>query len=291
MNRALVAAVVRSLCRFARGSHSATTAAHPDPSGRRSDHDPTAGSTIPAGRTAARIDTFYETSPADNTPRGAKTTAWLSYDDKYFYIGVRCDDPHPEKIRAPYIDRDQILGTDDNPCRLPRYPQHPPLRSRAARESPRHSNRRHLQRLRQGNEDFSPDYFYDTAATIDSGGWSAEYRIPFSSLRYSDAPEQTWNIMIWGGTIRGEFRYAYQSVPIPRDANCYMCFMQPITGLTNLPKAGHMVIAPYVTGQQTSTADGLSGPLQNGHTKADGGLDLKWDSDTADPRRRPDHQP
>ena len=65
-------------------------------------------------KTAARIDTFYETSPADNTSPAAKTTAWLSYDDKYFYIGIRCDDPHPEKIRAPYIDRDLIIGTDDN---------------------------------------------------------------------------------------------------------------------------------------------------------------------------------
>jgi Domain of unknown function (DUF5916)/Carbohydrate family 9 binding domain-like len=225
-------------------------------------------------KTAARIDTFYETSPADNTPPAAKTTAWLSYDDKYFYIGVRCDDPHPEKIRAPYIDRDLILGTDDNLAVFldTRNDRHTALELRV---NPRGIQTDGIFNDSGGIEDFSPDYFYDTAATIDSGGWSAEYRIPFSSLRYSDAPEQTWNIMIWRNYPR-EFRYAYQSVPIPRDANCYMCFMQPIVGLTNLPKAGHMVIAPYVTGQQTATADGLGGPLQNGNTKADGGLDLKW---------------
>jgi hypothetical protein len=127
-----------------------------------------------------------------------------------------------------------------------------------------------------GIEDFSPDYFYDTAATIDGGGWSAEYRIPFSSLRYNDAPEQKWNILIWRNYPR-EFRYAYQNVPIPRDSNCYMCFLQPIAGLTNLPKAGHMVIAPYATIQQTAQPEGdLGSPLKNGDTKFDGGLDLKW---------------
>jgi hypothetical protein len=225
-------------------------------------------------KTAARIDTFYETSPADNTPPAVKTTAWLSYDDKYFYIGIRCDDPHPEKIRAPYIDRDLIIGTDDNIAVFldTRNDRHTALELRV---NPRGIQTDGIYNDSGGIEDFSPDYFYDTAASIDSGGWSAEYRIPFSSLRYSDSPNQTWNIMIWRNYPR-EFRYAYQSVPIPRDANCYMCFMQPITGLTNLPKAGHMVIAPYVTGQETSTADGLGGPLKSSNTKFDGGLDLKW---------------
>src|SRR3954449_1620920 len=63
---------------------------------------------------AAKIYQFYETSPGDNTPPKVQTTAWITYDDRYFYIGVRCDDPHPEKIRAPYVERDNVIGTDDN---------------------------------------------------------------------------------------------------------------------------------------------------------------------------------
>src|SRR2546430_443827 len=65
-------------------------------------------------RDAAKIDRFYETSPGDNTPPKVKTTAWIAYDDKYFYIGVRCDDPEPSKIRAPFVERDAVIGTDDN---------------------------------------------------------------------------------------------------------------------------------------------------------------------------------
>ena len=40
----------------------------------------------------------------DNTPAKVKTIAWLTYDDRYFYIGVRCEDPNPQKIRAPYVE-------------------------------------------------------------------------------------------------------------------------------------------------------------------------------------------
>src|SRR5439155_19731786 len=68
------------------------------------------------------------------------------------------------------------------------------------------------------NDDFSPDFFYDTAAKLDSGGWSAEYRIPFSSLRYAHTDPPTWNILICRNYPR-EFRYAFHSAPIPRDSN------------------------------------------------------------------------
>src|SRR5258708_14203883 len=120
-------------------------------------------------QTAAKIDTFYETSPGDNTPPAAKTTAWLTYDDRYFYIGVRCDDPHPEKIRAPYVYRDQVFGTDDNIAVFldTRNDRHTALELRV---NPRGVQGEGLYTDAAGLEDFSPDYFYDTAATIDSGG-------------------------------------------------------------------------------------------------------------------------
>src|SRR6478672_5145924 len=55
----------------------------------------------PGWQGAGKIDQFYETSPGDNTPPKVKTIAYVTYDDKYFYIGIRCEDPHPEQIRAP----------------------------------------------------------------------------------------------------------------------------------------------------------------------------------------------
>src|SRR5258706_397160 len=194
-------------------------------------------------QSAAKVDTFYETSPGDNTPPGVKTTAWLSYDDHYFYIGVRCDDPHPEKIRAPYVDRDAVIGTDDNIALMidTRNDKRTALEFRV---NPRGIQGDAVYNDANGSEDFSPDFFYDTAATIDGTGWSAEFRIPFSSLRYPDVPVHKWNIIIWRNYPR-DFRYAYQNVPIARDSNCYICHVQEIEGLTDIPKAGHLVVAPY----------------------------------------------
>src|SRR5205085_5242760 len=68
----------------------------------------------PGWKNAAVIDKFYETSPSDNIPAKIKTVAYVTYVEHALYVGVRCDDPEPDKIRAPYVDRDNVIGTDAN---------------------------------------------------------------------------------------------------------------------------------------------------------------------------------
>src|SRR5688572_24510787 len=52
----------------------------------------------PAWQSAAVIDTFFETFPADNTRPSVETIAYVTYDDRYFYLGFRALDPEPQKI-------------------------------------------------------------------------------------------------------------------------------------------------------------------------------------------------
>jgi len=229
----------------------------------------------PGWKNAATIDKFYESSPGDNTPAKVKTIVHLTYDDHYFYIGVRCEDPDPKKIRAPYVERDNVIGTDDN-IAVFLDTRNDKRTAMELRVNPRGIQGDAIFNDANSNEDFSPDFFYDTAARIDSGGWNAEYRIPFSSLRYPDRDVQKWNILIWRNYPR-DFRYAFHSAPLPRGSNCLVCHVQPIAGLTGLPRAGHLVAAPYVTGQQTETPSGnLGSPLEREPFHKDAGLDVKW---------------
>ena len=230
----------------------------------------------PGWKNAAVIDRFYETSPGNNNGPKVKTIVHLTYDDRYFYIGIRCEDPEPQKIRAPYVDRDQVIGTDDN-IAIFLDTRNDKRSAMELRVNPRGIQGDGIYNDANGNEDFSPDFFYDTAAKIDAGGWSAEYRIPFASLRYNDAPVQTWNILVWRNYPR-DFRYAFQSAAIPRGSNCYICWMHPIVGLEGLPAAGHLIAAPYVTSQSTALPENgqLGAPLEREPLKKDAGLDVKW---------------
>src|SRR3954463_13559018 len=68
----------------------------------------------PGWQGAAVIDRFYETSPGDNAEPKVKTKVLVTYDERYLYLGILCQDPDPSRIRAPFVERDNIIGTDDN---------------------------------------------------------------------------------------------------------------------------------------------------------------------------------
>ncbi|HEV7240644.1 MAG TPA: DUF5916 domain-containing protein [Thermoanaerobaculia bacterium] len=228
-----------------------------------------------AWQNAAVIDQFYETSPGDNVPAKVRTVAYITYDARYFYIGIRADDPEPRKIRAPFVDRDGVIGTDDN-IAVFLDTRNDKRSAIELRVNPRGIQADGIFNDANFNEDFAPDFYYDTAAQITKEGWTAEFRIPFDSLRYSSADPQTWNILVWRNWPR-DFRYAFHSAPMPRGSNCIICFTHPLTGLTGLPEASHFVAAPYVTAQQVSSPEGALGSgLENGDFETDAGIDVKW---------------
>src|SRR4030095_12774421 len=93
----------------------------------------------------------------------------------------------------------------------------------------------------------SSDLFYDTAAEITGDGWTAEMRIPLSSLRYPKLPENRWGILVWRNYPRDQ-RYAIHSSPLARGNNCLICTSRELTRLTRLPGGGHLLVAPHATG-------------------------------------------
>ncbi|HEX7186138.1 MAG TPA: DUF5916 domain-containing protein [Thermoanaerobaculia bacterium] len=229
----------------------------------------------PSWKQAAVIDAFYETYPGDNVEPRAKTVVYLTYDDRHFYVGIHAFDPEPDKIRAPFVERDKIIGTADNVAVFldTRNDRRTAVELRV---NPRGNQTDALWNDSTQNEDLSPDFFYDTAAQLTGDGWTAEMRIPLSSLRYPKLPENRWGILVWRNYPRDQ-RYAFHSSPIPRSGNCWICHARELTGLTGLPAGGNLVAAPYVTGQLLSEPEaGLGSPLEDGDPEADAGLDVKW---------------
>src|SRR6266581_3562341 len=226
-------------------------------------------------RGAARVDTWYETNPGDNTPPKVKNVGYLTYDDKFFYAGFEFQDPEPGKIRAPLGDRDALPGTTDYGGVL--------LDTRNDGKtgilfvaSPRSILYDSVLDDPSGNEDSSPDYFWDAKGRITKEGWTLEMRIPFSSLRYAKGDPRTWRIMLYRNYPR-EYRYQFFTVTLPRGGSCFVCRSATVTGLEGLPSGGHLVLAPYVTGRQAGeAADGPGTPWHDEKVKGDAGLDLKW---------------
>ena len=213
---------------------------------------------------ARRIDGFVEYYRGDNTEPPAKTIGFLAYDAAAVYIAFHAEDPRPEAIRAPLVDRDKVLGDQDYVAVV--IDTANDRRSGVAfRVNPRGVQTDSVVDDASGNEDFSPDFIYEAVARRVPGGWTAEMRIPLSSLRYPAAGPQSWGVILMRNYPR-DFRYIMANTPIPKNTNCFICHAATLTGLEGLPTGSHVTVVPY------STASSLNG--------ADIGADLKWNPST-----------
>ncbi|MFL6237253.1 MAG: DUF5916 domain-containing protein [Thermoanaerobaculia bacterium] len=228
----------------------------------------------PGWNGATRVETFYETNPGDNVEPKAKTVAWLTYDDRFFYAAFDFQDPDPKSIRAPFGDHDNISSSTDyggivldtrNDGKTgfmflagPHNIQYDAISSDVS------------------GEDSSPDFYWDSQARITSTGWTLEIRVPFSSLRYNSADVQNWGVLLYRNYPR-DFRYQNLNVKLPRGGSCFICHARKIAGLAGLPSGNHAVLAPYVTGRRESFAEeGPGSRLDDRPVRWEAGLDAKW---------------
>ncbi|HSP93595.1 MAG TPA: DUF5916 domain-containing protein [Thermoanaerobaculia bacterium] len=229
----------------------------------------------PGWKSATKIDTFFETNPGDNIPPRVKSVSYLAYDDKFLYAAFEFFDPDPSKIRAPYGDRDDVPSyTDYGGIILDTRNDH--RTGLLLLANPRGIQYDAITDDTTGNEDSSPDFYWDSAAKITKDGWVLEMRVPFSSLRYPRGDKQTWGILLYRNYPR-DFRYQMFSSTLPRGGNCFICRSNHLTGLDNLPPSGHLVVAPYVTAKEDAVPrEDLGSPLVNKPVRFNGGVDAKW---------------
>jgi hypothetical protein len=142
------------------------------------------------------VTKWYETNVGDNVEPQVKNVGYLAYDDHYLYAAFQFDDPHPQTIRAPIADHDQLSGYTDYGGVI--------VDSRNDGKSAilflGNANGLTYDALTNdaSGEDSSPDYYWESAGKVTATGWNLEMRIPFSSLRYSNQPDPTWRICSTG---------------------------------------------------------------------------------------------
>ncbi|HET8776001.1 MAG TPA: DUF5916 domain-containing protein [Thermoanaerobaculia bacterium] len=217
---------------------------------------------------AKRIEGFVEYYKGDNNEPPAKTVGLLAYDAEAVYVAFVADDPRPSAIRAPLVDRDKVLGDQDYVAIL--IDTLNDRRSGVAfRVNPRGVQTDSVVNDANGEEDFSPDFFYEAVARRTERGWSAEMRIPLASLRYPPSDPQTWGVIMMRNYPR-DFRYIMANTPIPKNSGCFLCHASEVAGLEGLPAGSHFTIAPY------STASISRQSTVGSRQESDFGLDLKW---------------
>ncbi len=226
----------------------------------------------PAWQRARPWDRFYEMSPQDKVEAKVRTEVRFAYDRHALYVAVRAHDPDLGELRAPFARRDNVLADQDmvvlfiDPVGNRKF-------AHFVRANPRGVIADGLYNEDSGSEDFSPDFDVEVATGRFEGGWTAEFRIPFSSLRYSDPPSSQWSVLVFRNWPR-EQRYRIASSPLPRDSTCFLCMNEPLTGLAGLPSTRFLTLTPQLTLRATGNRD--RGAPERRENEAVASLDLKW---------------
>lgn len=228
----------------------------------------------PAWRHAVRLDNFSQVSPGENIRPSADTESYLCYDEDNLYVGFVCYDDDPSTIRASITDRDDIFADDFAGIMIDTFRDQQTGYEFFVNPQGVQGDLRRI----GNNEDSSYDTVWRSAARITDTGWTAEFALPFRSVRFPDAKEQAWNVHLFRLRPR-DSREQISWAPISRDEDCFFCSSGTMEGLAGINTGRNIEVLPYVIGSQSSSLSGESDDTfdwQNHSAGGDAGVGVKY---------------
>src|SRR5215207_2044400 len=214
----------------------------------------------PAWEKAPPATTFTQSYPDVGAKPTQKTEARILYDDEALYVGLRMFDTSPDSIAAQLARRDAsgiysdwvhvVIDSYHDRRNGFRFSVNP----KGVKKDVLHSDDR--------SEDINWDAVWEVGTSEDSLGWVAEYRIPFSQLRFgaaSKGSERLWGLHLQRDIARRLERASWAPWKL-NDAG-YISFAGDLTGLVDLPTPRHLEVMPYVSAKLDRAAGDKANPF------------------------------
>ena len=193
-----------------------------------------------AWRAAAVATGFTQFEPDEGLPATQSTEARVLYGASALFVFLRANDASAGEIASQLTRRDQESYSDLLGVVIDSY-----FDRRTAFQfvvNPA-GVKQDVYRFDDTGEDAGWDAVWHVATSRDEGGWSAEFRIPYSQLRFRDREEQTWGINF----LRHLARRAELSVwaPTTRADGGIVSQFGELRGLRNLDPPRRLEVLPY----------------------------------------------
>jgi len=207
----------------------------------------------PAWATAQSIDKFLEYEPNQGAETRFKTDVRIAHDDKYFYLMARMYDPAPDSIISLLSRRDVRTQSEQLKLVIDSYHDRQTAYQFAVNPA---GVKRDFYVSNDSNEDASWDAVWDVATAVDSLGWVAEFRIPFSQLRFANTPDHTFGLLIVRDIARTGQRISWPLYH--RERQGYVSQAGDVSGISGIGSPSRLEIAPYVVTKNETRASGSS---------------------------------
>jgi hypothetical protein len=221
---------------------------------------------------AVPVSDFVQRDPNEGAAPTFQTEARVVYDKTNLYIAVRAFDPEPARIVGIRTRRDSSSPSDWLRVVIDSYHDR-----RTAYEFAVNAAGVKLDRywFGDGNSDSSWDAVWDVSVTRDREGWQAEFRIPFSQLRFETGKRDTF-----GFAVVREIGRLNETSTWPLIAKSRTGFVSQFGELGGLTLTGgnkRLEVVPYSVGQVSTKPAEAGNPLERSPDPGGtAGADLKY---------------
>src|SRR6267378_3194094 len=218
-------------------------------------------------RIAPAITAFRQFQPVEDAEPRYRTEVKVAYDAHNFYVFIRAFDAHPDSILKLLARRDIRTASDQLKIIIDSYHDRRTGYEFAVNPA---GVKRDYAVYDDNNEDDAWDGVWEAGTQIDSLGWTAEFRIPLSQMRYTPGPTNTFGFAVWRDIDRYTERVSW---PLYRQTRPgLMSQLGEVTGLDGLATPRRLEVTPYFVTKNVP----LAGPGFDRAQKVDGGADLKY---------------
>jgi Domain of unknown function (DUF5916)/Carbohydrate family 9 binding domain-like len=221
-----------------------------------------------AWQSAPPITGFREWNPTQGKAPRFRTVAKVVYDAADLYVFVRAYDAHPDSIIRLLERRDTFTPSDMIWVFIDSYHDR-----RTGYEFGVNAAGVKIDQAvyNDGNEDGAWDAVWDVATRVDSLGWTAEFRIPLSQMRYSAGDANTFGFTI----DRDIYRYSERvSWPMLDQSKPGMVSqLGTLRGLRDLETPRRLEAMPYLV---TKNASVIRNNAFTDRSNVTAGGDLKY---------------
>ncbi len=229
----------------------------------------------PAWASAQVIDQFLAYDPHEGRESRFKTEVRVTYDDRYLYVLARMYDPAPDSIISLLSRRDVRTSSEQLKLVIDSYNDKKTAFQFITNPA---GVKRDYYVSNDNNEDSSWDAVWDVATKIDSVGWVAEFRIPFSQIRYAPGDEHTFGLIVVRDVARTGERISWPL--IKRNVQGYVSQAGALGGIGRLPTPRRLELLPYTVAKNDTRDFGpvrAAGLARYDHpNKLTAGVDLKY---------------
>jgi hypothetical protein len=227
--------------------------------------------------TASEVAGFEQYDPVEGAEATESTSVKVLYDDNALYIGVMCYDSEPTAIVRQLTRRDRTAQSDRFSVIIDSYHDH----STAFLFCGTVSGVQTDGILSQDGlvYDVQWDAVWNFDAAVVKDGWSAEFKIPFSTLRFARQDSE----YIWGVNFRRFIARKKETdewvlvrrQDAPPGTISSVSRMGHLSGVTNIHPSVHLEIFPYTVSKVNYLSQPDPFSLRK-ELKGNLGLDLKY---------------